>query len=261
MPVPANGNNVKLGKGSLFLARIIAGVRQPLEFMGNAPAITSSADVTKSVLYSSTQKSGPKVHEQVTRVGFTLNCTLNEYKLNNLRFALLGEAATASQTLAAAQVQAFPAVEVVKGGFLKLPARQVSAVSVTQDGTNVLVEDTDYLVYAEAGLIQLLETSTNVADGVEISVTYDRAALTLDQVRISKEAAPICYLYYKADDANEEGVGSKDELEIWRVSIAPNGELPFITDDYGAFQLSMSVLDDSANHPTAPFGYVSRVRA
>lgn len=261
MPVPANGNNVKLGKGSLFLAKIVAGVRQTLEFVGNATAITSSAEVQRSTLYSSTQKSAPKIAEHVNRVGFSLTATLSEYTLRNLEYFLLGERASATQGAAVNQTQVFPAVEVAKGAFLKLDARQISNVTLTQDGTNVLAETTDYVVYAEAGLIQLVANSPNVVDGESISVEFDRAAVITDQVRIARQAGPICYLLYKADDANEEGASAHDQVEIWRVSIAPEGELPFISDDYGSFQLSMSVIDDSANHPTAPFGYLSRTRA
>lgn len=261
MPVPANGSNVKLGKGSLFLAKYTDDVLGPLEFVGNASAISSSADVTRSTLYSSTQRSAPKIAEHVTRVGFTLSATLNEYTLRNLEYWLLGERATATQAALSNESQVFDAAVVAKGAYLKINARNITVDSVTQDGTNVLTETTDYIVYGEAGLIQLVADSPNIVDGVEITVQYDQEANTIDQVRISKEAGPTCYLLYKADDANAEGVGANDELEVWRVSVAPEGELQFISEEYGNFQLTMSVVDDSANHPTSPFGQLSRVRA
>lgn len=260
MPIPASGENLKLGKGSLLLATIVAGVEGAFDFVGNCEALEMSADVTKVQKYSSTQRSAPKIAEHVTRIGYTLTATLSEYTLDNLKKWYLGEASTKVQAIGAGVSITFEDDEVQSGKFLNLNARNVTNVIVTRDGSDVLTEDVDYVVFANAGLIQL-RTAGAVVDGDTVEVTFDRPALTINQVRLAKQASSICHLIYQSDDANTDGVGSQDRLEIWRVSVAPEGTLNYIGDDYGTFQITLGVLDDSANHPTDPFGIHERIAA
>lgn len=258
--LPAAGEYAKLGKGSLLLDQYVNGVLSGLIFMDNATAVTIAADVTKAELYSSTQASSPKIAESVTRVGYTLQATVTAFTLDNLKKFLLAEQASRSQASASAQTKTFAGVGVFPGAYLDLGERRITAVSITSDGTNPLVEGTDYIVYAEFGVIGLTK-DTSATSGVDVTVTYDRPALTIDVLRIGKIAAPVCKLLYLADDANPDGAAAHDRLEVWKVSIAPEGELGLISDEYGNFQITMSVLSDAANHPVDPFGTLERVRA
>lgn len=261
MPLPADGTKVKLGKGSLLLDTLTAaGLHTGFDFMGNATSITLSADVTKAQLFSSTERSAPLVAEAVTRIAYTLTATLSEFTLNNLRKFLLGTENVKTQAVGVGVTALFSDQQVVPGRYLDVGARQITNVVVTRDGTDILVADTDYLVYSEFGLIKLLEGGA-VLEGDDIEVEFSRPALTIDQVRIAKNSSPVVHLLYLADDANQDADGARDRLEIWRASCAPEGEMNVISDEYGNFQLTMSVLSDAANHPNDPFGTLDRVRA
>jgi hypothetical protein len=257
--LPADGRNVKLGKGSLLLAVYDGANAGAFKFRGNVTALQLSAEVTKAELFSSTQASSPKIAESVTRIGYTLTGTFSEYTKENLKDFLLGENASRAQAVGTNVQKNFTGAEVEAGGYVYVTDKNITNVSVTRDGTDVLTADTDYIVYADRGLVQLLSTGS-VQDGDDIQVEYDRPALTIDTIRIAKEGAPVCHLLYFSDDANTDGRAAKDVLEIWRVAMAPEGELNFISDEYGNFQLTMGVLSDPTNHPTDPFGTLERIR-
>lgn len=260
MPLPANGENVKLGKGALLLDSLTAlGAHTGFDFVGNVTALTLSAEVTKAQLFSSTQSTSPLLAENVTRIAYTLTATCSEFTLQNMKRFLLGQENVKTQTLGVAQTANFTGAQVVPGRYLDVGARQITGVIVTRDGTEVATVDVDYTVNAQFGLIKVLETGAITA-GMDVEVQFDRPALTIDQVRIAKDAAPVCHLLYLADDANQDGVASRDRLELWKCSIAPEGDLNFISDEYGTFQVTMSVLSDPVNHPNDPYGTLDRVR-
>lgn len=260
MPLPADGKNQKLGKGSLLLDTLTSlGAHTGFDFMDNASNVTISAEVTKAQIFSSTQRSAPLLAESVTRVGYTLTATLTGFVLNNLKKFLLGEDNTKTQAVGTNVTATFTGAQVVPGRYLDVGARQITGVVVTRDGTEVLVADTDYVLYAEFGLV-LLKKGGAVVAGDDIEIEFDRPALTIDQVRIGKDAAPICHLLFLADDANQDGVASRDRLELWRVNVAPEGDLPLVSDEYASYQLTMSVLSDASNHPNDPFGTLDRIR-
>lgn len=261
MALPANGQTAKLGKGSILLDTLTAaGAKTGFEFMDNAISLSISADVTKAELFSSTERSAPKIAEAVVRTAYTLVATLTAYTLNNLKKFLLGTSNVKNQAVGVSQTASFTGAEVVQGRYLDVGSRRITNVGLTRDNTDAMVEGDDYSVLAEFGLIKILEGGA-IQDGDDVDVEFDRPALVIDQVRIAREAASVCHLLYLADDANTDGVAAQDRLEIWRVSVAPEGEMNFISDEFGNFQLSMGVLSDAANHPNDPFGTLDRVRA
>lgn len=261
MPLPADGTKVKLGKGSLLLDTLTsAGAHTGFDFMGNATALTLSAEVTKAQLFSSTQRTAPLIAEAVTRIAYTLTVSLSEFTLNNIKKFLLGEDNVKTQAVATNQTVNFTGAQVVPGRYLDIGQRQVTNVSILRDGTDALVADTDYVLYSEFGLVKLVDGGA-VQAGDDIAIEYDAPALTIDQIRIAKDSAPIVHLLYLADDANQDSDAARDRLEIWRCSCSPEGEMNVISDDFGNFQLTMSVLSDAANHPNDPFGTLDRVRA
>lgn len=262
MPLPADGTKVKLGKGSLLLDRLTtSGGSTGLEFIGNVSALTLSAEVTKAQLFGSTERTGALIAEAITRIAYSLAATCNEFTLGNMKKFMLGTDNAKTQLVGVNQTASFSDDQVVKGRYLDVGARQITNVTIMRDGTDALILGTDYIVYSEFGLIKLLPESPSIVDGDDIAVEFDRPALTIDQVRIARDASPVCKLLFLSDDANTDGDGAKDRLELWRVSVAPEGELNFISDEYGSFQLSMGVLSDAANHPNDPFGTLDRVRA
>ena len=250
MPLPADGSKLKLGKGSLLLDQLVAGVAQGFDFAGNCTSITMGADVTTVQKFSATQKSAPLIARAVTQIAYTITAAMDEFGFQMLKKFLLAEENTKNQAVLAAENTQF--ANVTLGRYYQIGARQVTAVVVAR-GTDTLVLDTDYSLDAEFGLIRPLEGGTVVANDT-LDVTYDQPLLTIEQLQIAKIASPICHLVYLADDANDDSDGAKDRLEVWRVNLAPDGDLNLISDDYGTYSLTMAVIDDSVNHPDDPFG-------
>jgi len=261
MGFPANGKNAKLGKGALFLDFFdpTTGLPTGLQMAGNCSAVAISADTQKADLYSGTEQSSPLIASAVTRVAYNLTATLTEYQMRNLASFLLGEEASRSQTMAASQN--LNVMNVVPGRFYDVGYRNITAVSVVR-GSDTLTLGSDYTLDAGHGMIGIKAGGPHsVVTGDDIVVTYSRPAVTLQQIRIAKVASPEAKLLFLSDDANAAGAAAKDRLEIWRVNVAPEGELNLVSDDYGTYQLTFAVVDDSANHATDPFGRLERIAA
>jgi hypothetical protein len=121
------------------------------------------------------------------------------------------------------------------------------------------VEGTDYKLNTEFGIFQVLEGATHVEEGDDIHYSVEQPELEITQIRVNRKASQQARLLYLADDANTLGKSAKDRLEVWRVNVAPDGDLNLISDEHGAFSLTMAIVDDSANHPNDPYGTLDRI--
>lgn len=258
MPFPARGSYVKLGKGSLLLDIYDdSGNLQGYNFVGNANSVSLSAEVEDVELFSSTEASGPLIDRAVLRTSYTLTVSLNEFTMKNLELFLKGESASKAQAIVSQETVNF--LSVVQGRYYDVGYRQITDVVVMQ-GTDTMVEGVDYSLNSEFGVVSVI-VGGGIADGDDIAVTFAAPALTINQVRLSRKSSATAKLLYLADDANTQGTSAKDRLEVWKVDVAPDGELNLIGDDYGAFSLTMAILSDSENHPNDPFGTLDRVGA
>lgn len=257
MPLPADGSKLKLGKGSLLLDQLIAGVAQGFDFAGNCSAISLSAEVTTVQKFSSTQASAPLIGRSVTQLAYTLTATLDEFNFSMLRKFLLADENTKEQALNADATTEIE--DIVLGRYYDLGARQVTEVEVV-GGTVPMVLNTDYTLNSRYGLIRAIPGG-GITEGETVTVSWEQAALSIEQLRIARASSPTCHLLYLSDDANNDAVPAHDRLEIWRVNVAPTGELGLIGDDFNSYQLTMAVVDDSVNHPDDPFGNYERIAA
>lgn len=258
MPFPARGENVKLGKGSLLLAlKDAAGAENGFDFMGNANSIALSAEATNVEIFSSTQAAAPLLDRARTRIAYTLTVALSEFAMRNLEYYLAGTRNTKAQS--SGTDQELELTNIVTGRYYDIGARQITNVSVTKTpGSVPLVLNTDYELNAEFGMVKFLDTAS-LSDDDDVIVEYDKPVLSIDQVRIAQAGTKYAHLLYLADDANTQGAGAKDRLEVWKVDVSPDGDLEFISDDYGNFNLTMAVLSDATAHPNDPFGTLDRV--
>lgn len=255
MPLPADGSQLKLGKGSLLLDQLLDGVSQGFDFAGNVSALTLTADVQTVQKFSSTQQAAPLIGRAVTQIAYTLAATLDEFGLQMLKKFLLAEENDKVQNVnASVLINIGP---IVAGRYYQVGDRQITSVVVSEASTP-LVLGTDYELNAEFGLVRPLVGGA-LADGDTMEVVYSRPQLTIAQLRIAQIASPTVHVLYVADDANADAAGAKDRLEVWKANLAPDGELNLIGDDYGSYQLSMAVIDDSVNHPDDPFGIYERI--
>lgn len=259
MPLPARGEFTKLGKGSMLLG-LWDGNTPPVnfDFMGNANAVSISADVTNVELFSSTEKSASLIERRPLRTAYSLSVSLNEFTIENLKLFLLGEQATALQGVNPTFELAITGIEL--GKYYPIGKRRMTGVEVYpgSGGSSPLVASTDYEINTEFGAIRFL-TGGAINEGDNAFVNGAVPALTITKIRIAQSSAPIAHLKFLCDDANNEADGAKDELELWKVSVAPDGELNLISDEFGAFSLTMAVLSDSAHHTDDPYGTLNRI--
>lgn len=255
--LPARGEYVKLGKGSLLLDLLGPdGNPLGLNFMGNASSVEFGSEPTQVELYSSTQASAGLVAKDVVRTAYTLTVSLNEYTLQNLELFLLGDQVTRTQAQATQQSKNIDGA--VPGGYYELDARRVADV-IVMAGTTELVAGTDYDINSEHGSLYVRPGSEIVTAATNLTVLFAAPELTVDQIRLGTVGTHTGRVLFLGNDVNQTRRPSRDRLELWKVDIAPNGALQLIGEDYGSFTLAMGVLSDEA-HPDSPYGILERVR-
>ena len=52
---------------------------------------------------------------------------------------------------------------------------------------------------------------------------------------------------------SDNPAGNNLELEIWRVSLAPEGDTGLISNEWGTISFTGEVLKDETNHPDNPY--------
>lgn len=255
MPFPARGENVKLGKGSLLLDYLNdSGEPTGLDFVGNMTGFSLTWDITQVEKYSSTERTGGLVARDRTRAGLTASAQCDEWTIRNLQSFLLAGAGSANQEVGTSQSANI--ADVVVGKYYEIGARRITDVTV-MNGSFEMTLNEDYELNAEFGILRPLPGG-EITNGDDLVVTFDRPELTITKLQLGTKSSQIARLLYLADDANSSGVASKDRLELWRVDVAPDGEVQLIGDEYGNFTLTMGVLVD-ATHPGEPYGTLERV--
>jgi hypothetical protein len=259
MSFHANGENLKLGRGALFLAPW-SGSTPPSadtlgEFIGNITSLELSSENETREKYSSTEQSSPLLDSRVIRQAYEMVASLDEHTLTNLKLFMSGDATTVNQSATTSGSKTLNDVEL--GQTYYIGARNVTNVAVKK-GTTTKTAGTDYLLDATLGLLTILSTGTLVS-GDDLTVTYHCPAATIQKVRGGTTVSPTYKLTFQADDANADGDAAKDRLTVWKVSVNPDGAYGLISDDYAQFGLRFKLLSDSTNHPTEPFFILERV--
>jgi hypothetical protein len=252
-------DNIKLGKGQLFLFPIVNGVRaaDAIHF-GNCQVFETGLEDETIEVKSSMNKSAATLKKVTSKRAITLRISGQEQSKANLALVTMGTETTLNQTGGAVTAEPLAPV-VVLGGYYQTAERGISLVSLEETtGPTPLVLGTDYeIVDAEAGIIRILETAVNVAAGDEVEIDYTSAAVTAaDKVSIGTETVKEGTLLFLADNQSGDNV----EVRLPRVSFTPEGNTGFISDEVGNWTLNGEILDDSAGlfggSAGEPFGYV-----
>lgn len=255
MSFHADGGNLKLGRGALFVALWSGSTAPNAEhigtFMGNVTSLELTQENETREKYSSTEQSSPLLDRRVVRQSYELVAACDEHTLANLALFMSGQQTTVAQSSGTGTTATLN--DVVLGDTYSLGARNVTSVVITGK-----VEGTDYLLDAEAGTITILATGTITAAS-DVAVTFNKPALTVNKIQGGLVSSPSARVTFIADDSNADGDGSRDKLTVWKATVAPDGGYQFISDDYGSFSLRFSVVSDSTNHPTEPFFTHERV--
>ncbi len=98
------------------------------------------------------------------------------------------------------------------------------------------------------GRILILENST-ITDGSDIKVQYAYSAATYQKINAYADSQMEGRVRFVSDNP----AGNNLELEIWRVSLAPEGDTGLISNEWGTISFTGEVLKDETNHPNNPY--------
>lgn len=122
---------------------------------------------------------------------------------------------------------------------------------VVLEGATRLVKGTDYLFDGRTGLLRILSPAVNLAGPFPTTVDIEGVSLdsTVTIIRGYTDTQIEGFLRFVSD--NE--VGTNLQSRMWRVKLQPDGEVAMIGDDFSTLTFTGEMLDDSINHPDAPF--------
>jgi len=246
-------DNYLVGKGKLYFDRFDDDGNLTGELdLGNDPSFALTPENELLEHFSSME--GVKKKDKTAVISTELNgkFTLDEINIDNLALALYSDDVSYLTQDDGNQINA--PITAHSGKWIKLPHRKLATgtVSVTNvAGTTHYVENTDYRIDYTIGRIFIV-VGGSIADGQTLHVDYTYQAHSYPVV-------------YPATNAECEGLlrfvgnatfGFDFEVVMWRVKLSLNGDINFISDEWAQFEINFEVLDDSANHPTSPYGMV-----
>lgn len=251
----ASGSNLLLGRGKLYFDRWVAGVAQGEAFLGNVESLNLTTTDEIREKYSSAEASAPLLASVNVRRKVELTAVLSEMFPENLALITMGA------TSALAQGSGSVSNEIIavkaKDRWYPTAKRNISSVVVTGPSASpTYTVTTDYKVDAVEGRIYIVSTGSIPAVG-DIEVDYAYAADTSTTVQGGASSSIEGSLRFVGDPAE----GPKLTLQIWHVSLVPDGDLGLISDDFGTANLKMNVLADTTNHPTEPLYRIIQVAA
>lgn len=242
-----------LGKGSvLFNPKDANGVPQGFIHLGNVTTFALSQQDEKKELYSSINKSTIKISEVHIKRNVTFKITGTDFKTDNMKIFFQGDSGTVAQTGSTVTGETLASSSITKlGKIFRTAKRNISAITVHGGTTpTTLVLGTDYTVLdATVGLIYILPTSAIVGlDTSALTIDYTYATISVPVVHGATQSYIEGELHYVSDNKD----GENTEVQVWRIRFSPTGDLNLISDDYASWTMEGDVLDDSANHPSAP---------
>ena len=120
----------------------------------------------------------------------------------------------------------------------------------TEDGTVIFTQGEDYTIDARTGRIGITSADISaIVAGVNINVAFTVQALNYTRIAGFKKNTIEGTLRF----VPENPAGNNMELQIWRVSLSPSGEMGMISDEWQAMEFQGEILADEANHPDTPY--------
>lgn len=242
-----NLGNQTLGRGEIHASLFRTGTHTPAGFryLGNSPSFSLTISQDKLDHFSSDRGVRVKDKSVILQVDYTGNLTLDDINNDNLALFFFGSKSVFAQTSATLVSETFTDVAQGYGYQLGITdatptgVRKISNVAV-KIATVAQVAGVDYTFDADRGIITVTEGGA-IEDGADIIVTYDRAAVSYDQV-ISGTDQVECALRFIS--YNPEGERNDYYLPYCR--LGPNGDFQLKSDDWQSLPLTVEILADTA---------------
>lgn len=247
-----------LGKGSILLDRFdpTTGLPTGFQHLGNCTKFELDLKDDIAELYQSLNKNVTLIATAVKKRQPKISITGTDFSSDHMAIAQMSagktSVATTATTFTAETLVSAAQAPAAKGRFFRLLNPNVDNVGtppVLTQNALTLVAGTDYVISdAQKGLIYFPLGSS--IDGTHaITVTYHTLVGSNDHVAGATIPFVQGHILFVPDPVDGQKIG----CDIWRCNLNPNGQLGLIADDYGNWTLDGNILDDTANHPNAPF--------
>ncbi len=250
-----------LGKGSILLDIFDAnGLPTGLRHLGNCTKFELDLKDDIAELYQSLNKSVTLIATALKKRQPKIAITGTDFSSDHIAIVQMSSGKTTvatTVTTISAETLIGATVTGAKGRFFRTANRNldmatanVPVLTQTQGGSvATLVSGTDYVVSDPVMGMIYIPVGSSIIDSAAVSITYHTLLGSNDHVAGATVPFQQGHIVFDPDPVDGQKIG----CDIWRVNLNPNGNVGLIADDYGNWTLDGNILDDTANHPSAPF--------
>jgi len=263
-----NTGDYTLGRGIVYESPIDSTTEMPTDAgwrdLGNATEFNVSLETEK--LEHKSSRAGLQVvdKEVVLSQKMTISFSLDELNDENVANFLSGETATHTNVAIAGITDYEMIASVVLGRWYDIVDETTNERAYDVDTTDLsltetsgapvgLVENTDYTLDSKNGRIFLLSTATNIAAGEPMSVELTAAAgaKPVEEVRGLTSGNIIRAIKFIGE--NPANSNKQREWQFHKVTIASEGDLALIGDEYAVMAFSGTVESSTLADAAAPY--------
>jgi hypothetical protein len=246
-----------LGKGSILLDIFdAAGLPTGLRHLGNCTKFELDLKDDIAELYQSLNKSVTLIATALKKRQPKIAITGTDFSSDHMAIVQMSSGKTNVATTAVAvtgETLISATVTGAKGRFFQTAKRNVDNVTVppvlTLQPSTVLATPGDYVIVDPVAGLIYIPVGSQITDLTATLITYHTLVGSQDHVAGATVPFVQGHIVFDPDPVDGQKIG----CDIWRVNLNPNGNIGLIADDYGNWTLDGNILDDTANHPSAPF--------
>jgi len=239
--------NYTLGRGMVHFARFIDGTTTPdgFRYIGNTPELNLTIESEELDHYSSDAGIREKDDSVPLEVNRTGSLVTDNVSPENVALFFFGDSSIVTQAAVPSATEALSSIKATYSYKLGQSSSNPAGYSgidqtgfvVEVSGGATLVEDTDYTMDFDNGVITFLEGSLLAVDGEDIDVTYAVAASTRNRVISGSEPVEGAMMYISKNPK-----GADFTLYMPYVKVTPNGDYALKGDEWQQIPLSLEVL-------------------
>jgi hypothetical protein len=261
-----NTGDYTLGRGIVYESSINTSTEKPdangWRDLGNATEFNVSLETEK--LEHKSSRAGLQVidKEVVLSQKMTINFSLDELNDENVAAFLSGVTASHTNPAIAGFTVTVLSASVVLGRHYDIVntsgerAYDLETGDVLLEKTTgpvTLVEGTDYTIDLKMGRVFMLSTATNISagDSLQVTVTAEATASPVEEVRGMTQGNLVRAVKFISE--NPANSNKQREYQFHKVTLASEGDLALIGDEYAIMAFSGTVESSTLADADAPF--------
>jgi hypothetical protein len=246
-----------LGKGSILLDRFdpTTGLPTGFQHLGNCTKFEIDLKDDIAELYQSLNKNVTLIATAVKKRQPKISITGTDFSSLHMAIAQMSagktSVATTATTITAEALISAAQAPLAIGRFFRLANKNVDNVGTPPVFTSnavTLSNTTDIVLVDPIQGIGYVPVGSTISSHA-VTVTYQTLVGSQDHVAGATIPFVQGHILFVPDPVDGQKIG----CDIWRCNLNPNGQIGLIADDYGNWSLDGNILDDTANHPSAPF--------